>query len=117
LARWITDLDDNRFEVRERAAGELEKAGASAVGALRKALENRPTLEVRQRATQIVAKQSQLSPERLRQLRAVEVLEHIGTLEARQILKTLAAGAPKARLTQEAEASLDRLAKRPVPGP
>ena len=45
-------------------------------------------------------------------LRAIEVLEHIGTAEARQVLKSLANGAPEARRTREAKSSLERLAKR-----
>ena len=44
-------------------------------------------------------------------LRALEVLERIGTPEARQILLSLAKGAPEAALTQEAKASLERLGK------
>jgi hypothetical protein len=47
----------------------------------------------------------------LRDLRAVEVLEHIGTPKARQVLRTLARGAPAARLTREAKASLQRIVK------
>ena len=53
----------------------------------------------------------------LRALRAVEALEQIGTPEARRTLERLANGAPAARLTQEAKASLDRLAKRSVTRP
>jgi len=45
-------------------------------------------------------------------LRALEVLEQVGTPEARQVLTTLATGAPHARLTREAKAALDRLSKR-----
>jgi hypothetical protein len=40
-------------------------------------------------------------------------LERIGTPEARQLLKRLATGAPGARLTREAKASLERLAIHP----
>jgi hypothetical protein len=47
----------------------------------------------------------------LRQIRAVEVLEHIDGLEAGKLLEVLATGAPEARLTQETKASLERLAK------
>jgi hypothetical protein len=47
--------------------------------------------------------------ERLQALRAVEVLERVGTPEARRLLETLAGGAPGARLTWEARAALGRL--------
>jgi hypothetical protein len=42
-----------------------------------------------------------------------QVLEHIDTPEAKQVLQTLATGAPEARVTREAKVSLERLAKRP----
>ena len=38
----------------------------------------------------------------VRVVRTLEVLEHIGTAEARQVLAGLAQGAPAARLTEEA---------------
>jgi hypothetical protein len=38
----------------------------------------------------------------------VEVLESLGTPEARQVLQTLARGAAEARLTREARAALKR---------
>ena len=53
-----------------------------------------------------------IAPERLRPLRAIEALEHIGNSEAQELLKKLSQGAPEARLTQEAKASLERLSKR-----
>jgi hypothetical protein len=49
--------------------------------------------------------------ELLRGVRAVEVLERIGTAEARAVLLTLAGGAP-GRLTREAQAALERLRRR-----
>jgi hypothetical protein len=50
-------------------------------------------------------------------LRQLEVLENIGTPEARGVLQTLAGGAPEAELTQAAKAALGRLARRPRPLP
>jgi hypothetical protein len=42
-------------------------------------------------------------------VRALEALELAGTEDARQLLAVLARGAPEARLTQEATATLQRL--------
>ena len=53
-----------------------------------------------------------LSGEPLRQARSVEVLERIGSPEARKILASLANGAPGARLTRDAAAALARLRDR-----
>ena len=56
---------------------------------------------------------SGLSGERLRIVRAIEVLEHTASPDARQLLTTLAAGAPAALQTREAKAALQRLGTRP----
>jgi len=45
----------------------------------------------------------------------VDVLEHIGTDEARQILRTLADGAETASLTRAAKQALARLADERTP--
>ena len=52
----------------------------------------------------------------LGQLRAVDLLEEIGSSQARKLLETLAKGAPKARLTEQARAGLRRLDTRPETG-
>jgi hypothetical protein len=112
LSRWIADLESERFSVREKATRALEELADLAAPALRKMLAQLSP-EGRRRAEQLLEKLTGPIPpgERLQALRAIEVLEHIGT-EARQILKSLATGTPEARLTQEAKASLERLAKR-----
>src|SRR5262249_58559504 len=52
------------------------------------------------------------SPERLRNLRALEALELAATPQARQLLQKLADGAPEAFVTREAEAILERTRQR-----
>jgi hypothetical protein len=52
-----------------------------------------------------------LPPEALRGVRGVQFLELIANPEARKVLAVLAGGAAGARLTQEAQASLERLAR------
>jgi RNA polymerase sigma factor (sigma-70 family) len=113
LVRLLADLDNEQFAVRERARKELEQLGDLAASACRKALENNPSPEARRRLEQLLEKQTQHlwspSPELLRTLRALEVLEHLATPEARQLLEKLAGGAPAAQQTREAKAALERL--------
>jgi hypothetical protein len=48
----------------------------------------------------------------LRRLRGVQVLEEIGTAEARRLLERLARGEAPAILTRQARAALERLPRR-----
>ena len=48
---------------------------------------------------------------------AIEVLEHVGTPEARTVLEELSQGAPALDVTVEAKAALQRLVKRPAVRP
>jgi hypothetical protein len=114
LAQRITDLDDKQFAVRQKALEELTKIRRLAEPAVREALRHNPTPEQRQRLQALLAHPPTLvdSNEELRQLRAIQVLEWIGTPEAREVLGTLAQGAPLAIETVEASAALDRLNRR-----
>jgi hypothetical protein len=116
VSRVIADLDSDRFAVREQARKELEALGEQAAGALRRALSKKPSLEVHRRIKALLAKWRGVvaQPETLRALRAVAVLEDIGTPQGRQVLQALARGEPEARLTQAAKASLERLSRRPA---
>src|SRR5206468_2582254 len=53
-------------------------------------------------------------PEDLRNLRAIEILEHVDTADARSLLHALAKGSPDARLTRAAAAGLKTLQWRQV---
>jgi hypothetical protein len=111
--RLIRDLDSDDFQVREKATQELEKAIENAEPSLRLALEGKPSLDVQRRIERLLDKQgATVTEERTRTVRALEVLEEMNTPEARKLIEGLAKGAPGAWLTQEAKASLERLAKR-----
>jgi RNA polymerase sigma factor (sigma-70 family) len=116
LTRLIGDLDNEKFKVREQATRELEELGDLAEPTIRRALGGKPSLEAQRRLLSLAERvESQtVSDTKLRALRAIEVLEHIGSREARELLQRLANGAPEARLTCEAKKSLERLAKRPA---
>jgi hypothetical protein len=112
LEQFLADLDSDRFGVRQRAAEKLEKFEEVAGPAFEKVLAGKPSAEVRRQVEKLAARCAPAgTPERLRALRTVEVLEHVGTAEAWRLLETLAEGAPEARLTQEAKASLERLSR------
>jgi WD40 repeat protein len=113
VARWIADLSGDNFKQRQLAADNLERLGELAGPALRAALATRPPLETQRRIIPMLAKlrPAVLPPEALRGVRGVQVLEMIANPEARQVLAVLAGGAAGARLTQEAQASLERLAR------
>jgi hypothetical protein len=114
ISALITDLDCERFVRRDKASKELEKIGEDATPALRKALKDKPSLEMRKRIAAILETIEQRPPsaEGLRTVRVLQVLECIGTPRARQILEGLALGASGASLTAEAKATLQRLTRR-----
>jgi WD40 repeat protein len=109
LMRWLADLDSDEFAVRNKASEELESLGELAETALRDTLAAKPSLECRRRCEALLEKTASLSSSRLRSVRAIETLEHVGTTEARTLLEELGRGAPEARQTQEASAALKRL--------
>jgi WD40 repeat protein len=111
VARLLLDLDDNSFPIREKATEELKLLGEAALPALQRAVTGTPPLEVRRRIEQLLEQDGVPSCERLQNLRAVEVLEKIGSPEACRLLEELASGMPGARLTQEVNSALGRLAK------
>jgi hypothetical protein len=112
IEELIAQVNDPQFKVREKATADLYKIGEPIVPALDKALEGTPTLETRRRLEEMRAKLTGmvLQGERLRGYRAIEVLERIGTSDARQVLQNLADGAPATLLTTSAGSALQRLA-------
>jgi RNA polymerase sigma factor (sigma-70 family) len=114
LKQLIADLEDNKLAVRQQARNELESLGGQARSALMQVLDRQPPLELRQRVEGVLRAivAGPLTPEQLRQDRAIEVLERVGSADARQVLEMLAQGAAGARLTSEAAAALGRLRSR-----
>jgi WD40 repeat protein len=113
VAGWVADLDNPSFAKRKVAMAALEQLGNLVEDALQSVLAGKPSLEARRRA-EILLSKLPLSADGFRELRAVEVLEYIGTAEAQQLLEALTHGAPAARLTQEARAALHRLLARRI---
>jgi WD40 repeat protein len=112
LARLVAELGSDRLAPRRRAESELQDLGSLAEPALRQALADDPPPDLRQRLERLLEKLSVPAGGPMRELRAVELLELMGGSDARQLLRTLAGGAPGARLTREARGALHRLANQ-----
>ena len=114
MDRTFADLDSEDFATRQKASRRLAEFGELAVPGARKRLAKAESAEVRRRAQEFLDRfdPPKPSPGRLRQLRAVELLEGIATPAARDVLSELAKGAAEAPLSREAAAALERLRRR-----
>jgi RNA polymerase sigma factor (sigma-70 family) len=109
----IADLDAKAFAVREAASRVLSKRVAAELGELMAARDAAGSEEVRQRLTTILQSAPpawpRLAADELRVVRAVALLEAVGSSEARRLLRDLAAGDTGAIVTREARAAVGRL--------
>jgi hypothetical protein len=113
VEQWLRDLDSGNFTKRAIATKHLEKLGELAVPALQKKLAAPTSLESRRRLEPLLEELTgrNFTPEQIRVVRAIEVLDSVGTAEARQVLERLADGAAGSLTTRQAQMSLDRLKK------
>ncbi len=115
LNALMNDLDSDEFAVREEATRKLRAYGARAEGTLRRTLAQAPSVELRRRIENIMAEMSPpllqlpLSGERLRGVRAIEVLERAGNTAARQLLLLWTEQTDDVQLAVEARMALERL--------
>jgi hypothetical protein len=116
FAKLLADLDSSAFKTREKAAADLAGMGQNAEPAVRQALNMKLPLEVRQRLDRLLKKIAgpvpPLAAEQVRVLRALEVLEQIGTPQAQQALQIVAEHGPETVLREPAQAAMKRLKKR-----
>jgi hypothetical protein len=114
VLQWLSDLENKDFLTRQQATRELAALGELVEPALREAARSPGSLERSRRLALLLRKleEHRLVPRAVRELRAVETLEKMGTDQAKTILGRLATGAPGARLTRDAEAALERLGHR-----
>jgi WD40 repeat protein len=117
IAAWIGDLDSRDFDVREKATRGLERLGAGAEPALRRALADNPGPEPRRRLQALLRGLGPSGRGPLQKRRAIAILEQAGTPSAREALEGLSRASPRTFLNQEAKRALERLAERPAGSP
>lgn len=114
VAKLIAALDSDNFTERQKATQGLEALGDTAAAGLEKALEGNPALETRRRLEQLLKRieRGAVPPDQVRLLRAVELLERLGTPDARTLLARLAAEKPPSPWSLDATAALARLKRQ-----
>jgi WD40 repeat protein len=121
IAKLIEALDDDVFEKRQEAHKKLVALGRSAEGPLKKALAAKPSAEAKRAIEDLLDRMKDKGPgqgpppEVARSLRAVEVLEDLGTPEAKKLLEALTRGGADAPLTAAAKEALARLGQASKP--
>jgi RNA polymerase sigma factor (sigma-70 family) len=109
VQQWIADLDHKDFARRDTALQELTRAGEQAEPALEQALKAAPSTEQRSRLERLWNQPVVYPPPTLQLLRALEVLEHQATADAKALVHRLAQGAPTSDVTRRANDVLHRL--------
>jgi hypothetical protein len=110
LRQLFSDLDDSSYAVRTRAATELRRAAELIRDELDKhAAAPGTSVEARRQLRRLLERIDEPTLDLIVRLRALEVLERMGTPAARALVAEWAAGAPPARFTQEAAATLQRM--------
>lgn len=114
VEKLIVQLDDDQFALRESASRKLEQLGDRVESALRHALHCTSSLEQRRRICSLLERLHTTTPnlDRIHALRAVELLERIGTAEAKQGLQTIAKEAPGIIIRWNADAAFQRLSRK-----
>lgn len=115
----LTELNHDQVARRDKAAQELEKVGALCEPMLRTALQKPPSMDARRRLEKLVEKTQSPVPssDTLLALRILEALELANTTEARTMLGALAREAPPTLIASDAQAALERMARRPPARP
>jgi len=112
ISQWIADLASDQSKVRTAAVNELLIIGPQSEQAMRLALKTTKSPDAQRHLERLLSKLYPPSPDRLETLRAIMVLERIGSEDAQTVLESLVKGAPEARETVEANAALERMAKQ-----
>jgi DNA-binding beta-propeller fold protein YncE len=114
IEQYISQLDHDTYAVCENAYKELLALGELVISPLQKMLANRPSEEARCRADKILKKVNEpvLTPERLKVLESIELLEVLHTPAAKQLLEEVARDTLIIQFRQDALFALERLSRK-----
>jgi hypothetical protein len=109
----IGQLDNPMYPIRQKASQELAKLGEFTQMKLEKYLATQPALEGERRAKKLLERliDPELTPDRLRCLEAIEILEILKTKETRAVLEEIARDGLMAQIRLAAREALQRLGR------
>jgi WD40 repeat protein len=112
VEKLLAELDADRFATREKATQELMRLGETAIVPLERLLEKGSSVEVERRAQTVLKKVSEpvLTPDRLRALDVLELLEQLRSPKALALLQEIERDALIPQLRREARQALQRAA-------
>jgi hypothetical protein len=119
VLQLIKDLDSNKFQIREQSFQELKGFGREIIPILRDALGTNPSTEARVRLNSVMAEldsvpqPGQLSRSQLQGVRVIQILEYIGTTDAKRLLEEFNRHDPRPDVREQAKGALARLARDP----
>jgi WD40 repeat protein len=115
IEKLVAELDADKFTARDKASKELLAAGEMAIVPLRRLLERRPSTEALARANLLLKKLGEpaLTPDRMRVLEAIELLEQLRTDQAIKLLEEIQRDALVAQIHSEASQALQRVVQSP----
>jgi hypothetical protein len=109
IDRWLKELDDDRFAVRERADRGLLNTGEDAKPFIEAALTQNPSVEAKRRLERLLKSLTTGVPSRkLQPLRAIALLEKIDSPDAKALLQALAKQTTDEDVKQEIDWVLSR---------
>ncbi len=109
IGRWVGELGDPDFKTRDTASKALATVPDQAATLLAEAAKAPASAEAGRRIAALLKIDPETVPDTLRILRALEVLEHVGTAAARKVVAKLADGAATAAITRHAKETLARM--------
>jgi WD40 repeat protein len=114
VLEWVTALDAREFARREQASRELQALGGQAEELLQQTLKKPTSAEQRVRVQRLLERlrQHPITPQRILGVRTLELLERVGTAEARRVVQTIAREAADLWIRQQADLVLKRWKER-----
>ena len=113
IRKWVNYLDNPEIILRELAVVEMKKLGKAGELALQERLKTKVSLEGKRRIEALLESLQETPPseEERRALRGIQVLQRIGSPEARKLLEDISQGSPLALQTLKAREALRRVRK------